>query len=173
MSIRFGEKKVTNDLWRSCQHRGGSETRPGWFERNCEKLCENMAVNITNLRCLRMRSREMAGMKAGGSCGIEEEFMFCFGWLTLNSFKCWLGVSTRKEKFEDRKETIRSIPRKAQWDCPLLFKSLSCLVRIWVINSWITQLKYTLLLQTLAESYSGEKCEENDSKSESRKQLLA
>lgn len=38
VSIRFGERKVTYDLLRSFQHRGGSKIRPGWIVRNCEKL---------------------------------------------------------------------------------------------------------------------------------------
>lgn len=54
--------------------------KPDQVERNCEKMS---MVNDTNLRSLAEseRSVEMAGVEAGGSCGVE--FLFCLGWLTL------------------------------------------------------------------------------------------
>lgn len=47
-------------------------------------------------------------------------------------------------------------------DWCLVFKNLGYLVRIRVIDSWTTQLKYTILFQKLDESYNGEKYEKND-----------
>lgn len=61
-----------------------------------------------------------------------------------------------------RKKRDNQCSKECTMDWTLVFKSLGYLVRIRVIDPWTTQLKYTILLQKLNESYNGEKYEKND-----------